>query len=327
MKISLVLPIYNVEKFLPRCIESCLKQDVSSNDYEIILVVDGSPDKSIDIAKEYSAKNNNVITVERENGGLSAARNSGLKVARGEYVWFIDSDDYIKENVLGNILHKLETNDLDCLWIKWVCVDDNDKLLPEYAPYRKGEDETVMPGNKFAATNLSTYLHAWSFIYKKSFLDERHLLFKEGMFFEDCEFAFRAIPQINRIMFHNEICYYYVQREGSIVHSLDERKLEDIRENILLAYNQSISFAENTPLALFYKKCYSVLVVMEIKEIARAKNKRLSYQNLRVFLKKNGITNVSVMGNTFAKVLSYVYNVFGLKASYLVALLAEKVRR
>lgn len=326
MKISLILPIYNVEKYLSRCIESCLSQDISKDEYEIILVVDGSPDNSIEIARQYSNRYENVIVVERENGGLSAARNSGLKNAKGEYIWFVDSDDYIKPNVLGGIIRDLDKDALDCLWIKWVCVDDKDNVLPEYAPYRKSEDVGVMSGNKFASSVLSTYLHAWSFIYRKKFLDDRHLLFKEGMFYEDCEFAFRSVPQINRIKLHNEVCYYYVQRAGSIVHTLDEKKLSDIRENILLAFNQHNSFSCDKSLSLFYKKCYSILIVMEIKEIARMRNNNVSFQNLKSFLENNHIKNIVVLGNGFAKLISVTYNLFGLRLAFAIASLAVKIK-
>lgn len=327
MKISLILPIYNVEKYLPRCIDSCLNQDIPKTDYEIILVVDGSPDNSIKIAREYSDKFNNVVVVERKNGGLSAARNSGLKVAKGEYVWFIDSDDYIKSNVLGGIIRDLDKNALDCLWIKWVCVDEKDNVLREYAPHRKSEDVGVMPGNKFASSVLSTYLHAWSFIYRKKFLDSRYLLFRTGMFYEDCEFAFRAVPQINRIKLHNEICYFYVQRAGSIVHTLDEKKLSDVRDNILLAFNQHNSCSNDKGLSLFYKKCYSVLIVMEIKEIARMSENSLSFYNLKSFLEKNHIKNVTVLGNGFAKLISIVYNFLGLRLAFAIASLSVKMKK
>ena len=99
-KISLIIPVYNVEKYLENCINSCLKQDISINDYEIIIVNDGSPDDCWNIIQRYANQHSNIKTINKENGGLSSARNAGINVAEGELIWFIDSDDSIKENCL-----------------------------------------------------------------------------------------------------------------------------------------------------------------------------------------------------------------------------------
>ena len=104
MKISLIVPVYNVEKYIEKCLLSCLKQDIPQSDYEIIVVNDGSPDSSLAIAERIAAAATNIIIVSQKNGGLSAARNTGLKIAKGDYIWFIDSDDTIKENCLKSIV-------------------------------------------------------------------------------------------------------------------------------------------------------------------------------------------------------------------------------
>ena len=113
MLLSIILPVYNVEAYLGRCINSCLCQDLPKDNYEIIVVIDGSPDNSIEVARRFQSDNDNVKIVVRENGGLSAARNTGLEAASGDYVWFIDSDDYIEENILGDIVRNLQSNQLD----------------------------------------------------------------------------------------------------------------------------------------------------------------------------------------------------------------------
>lgn len=95
IKLTIIIPVYNVEKYVGRCIESCLKQDLSPKEYEILVVNDGSKDGSIDIVRRYARENENIRIIEQENAGLSAARNHGIKEARGEYLWFVDSDDDI----------------------------------------------------------------------------------------------------------------------------------------------------------------------------------------------------------------------------------------
>ena len=98
MKLSIIIPMYNVEPYIEKCLLSCLNQNIPHADYEIIVVNDGSPDGSLGIARRIASTVDNMLIVSQENGGLSAARNKGLSYAKGEYVWFVDSDDWIEEN-------------------------------------------------------------------------------------------------------------------------------------------------------------------------------------------------------------------------------------
>jgi len=103
MKISLIIPVFNVDQYLSRCLDSCIHQDLIPDEYEIIAVNDGSTDRSLTILREYEQKYSNIKVIDKPNGGLSSARNTGLSVAIGDYIWFIDSDDWIKENSLCKI--------------------------------------------------------------------------------------------------------------------------------------------------------------------------------------------------------------------------------
>ena len=103
MFLSMIIPVYNTEKYLAECLDSCLAQDFPYDDYEIICVNDGSKDGSLDILRSYEARYPNIIVIDQPNGGVSAARNAGLDAARGDYIWFIDADDFIQESVLAEI--------------------------------------------------------------------------------------------------------------------------------------------------------------------------------------------------------------------------------
>ena len=103
MKLSIVIPVYNVEKYVSECLDSCLEQNVDITDYEIIIVNDGSTDNSANLINLY-AKQSNIIIINQENLGLSAARNAGIKIAKGEYIWIVDSDDWIEPGILIRIL-------------------------------------------------------------------------------------------------------------------------------------------------------------------------------------------------------------------------------
>ena len=101
--ITLIVPVYNVEKYLVRCLDSCLHQDLDEDEYEIIAVNDGSYDGSLKLLKEYANRYRNIVLIDKPNGGLSSARNAGLERARGNFIWFVDSDDWIAENCLKTV--------------------------------------------------------------------------------------------------------------------------------------------------------------------------------------------------------------------------------
>ena len=130
IKLSFIVPIYNVEPYLRKCVDSLLAQDYS--DYEIILVDDGSPDGCPKICDEYAAAHKNVRVVHRPNGGLSAARNSGIEVAKGEYICFVDSDDYWEPNVIGRLMEQIERDDLDVLRFKDQNVNEKCEVFNPY---------------------------------------------------------------------------------------------------------------------------------------------------------------------------------------------------
>lgn len=310
MLLSIVLPVYNVEAYLGKCIESCLDQNLSQAEYEIIVVIDGSPDHSIDVAESYMVDNKNIKIVTRTNGGLSSARNSGLNVASGDYVWFIDSDDYIEPNILGDLLGYLRCGNLDAIWVGWQERDENGNILPPFAVHSYSEDNSIMSGHDFMARVLSNYLYAWSFIYNRTFLINNNLQFTEGMYYEDTDFAFRSMPAVRRIQLYGKVCYNYLQREGSIVHFTNKRKLKDICKNCISASN-ALNTCDDS-LKRFYQICFTSYYMLFLKEVLKAKNKNFdNYLISQTYLNRFG--RVSLFGNMRTKIIGLVYNLFGVK--------------
>lgn len=214
-RLSIIIPAYNVEQYIGRCLESCLNQDLAPDDYEIIVVNDGTPDKSMEVAGQYAKSHDNIILVNRNNGGLSAARNTGLESATGEYVWFVDSDDRIKTNCLRYLLNFAENNRLDvlCFGLFMEYADGRTSLFPIN---NKGGE--VYNGCDFV-NRVAMPPAAWAALYKRTFLEVHHLRFLEGILHEDQEFTPRAYYLSKRIAFVNTPFYYYYQREGSIMKS------------------------------------------------------------------------------------------------------------
>ena len=123
MRLSIIVPVYNVEKYLAKCLVSLLNQDIASTAYEIIVINDGSTDGSYAIAQKYAEFNTNLILLKQENKGLSATRNRGVNEAKGKYIYFVDSDDFIAPNILKTLLNTLEENDLEILAFNLLKVD------------------------------------------------------------------------------------------------------------------------------------------------------------------------------------------------------------
>jgi glycosyltransferase involved in cell wall biosynthesis len=214
MKLSIIIPIYGVENYLSKCVDSVLNQDYG--DYEIILVDDGSPDACPAICDEYAAIHENIRVVHRENGGLSAARNSGIKVALGEYIMFVDSDDYIEPNVLGGLIAQMELDNLDVLRYNYKNVNEQYEIFhPNKDPKRDVDySEFVTDGEDFLNNRLGPGCYAWQFVIKRELLED--CIFKEGIYFEDTDWTPRMLLKAKRLASTSMVVYNYLWREGSI---------------------------------------------------------------------------------------------------------------
>lgn len=207
-RLSIIVPVYNVEKYIERCLLSLLNQDISKSEYEIIVVNDGTPDKSADIAQSIADKNENIIVIHRENGGLSAARNTGLEYVHGEYVMFVDSDDYIEPNVLASIFKSAKSRNVDMLTfttcrrrkdyqINWV------HTFNEYLDGTSVIDGITLLKKGFEPTSV------WTYLYKSEFLNSYSFRFKEGIIHEDIEFNYKVFTKASRIGTIDLLVYDY----------------------------------------------------------------------------------------------------------------------
>lgn len=287
LRLSLIIPVYNVEQWVGRCLESCLNQDITKDDYEIIVVNDGSPDCSVERVQEVQTAQivqegkTNIRIIDRENGGLSVARNTGLKEANGEYVWFVDSDDWIEPNVLRNLLEEINKHHLDVLGFNlYRSYPDGKK---DNYPISFEEDRRVYRGEEFIC-KVGMPPAAWAAIYRRDFIIKNNLLFMEGILHEDQEFTPRAYYLAERIEYTNQWIYNYFQREGSIMKSRNtEKKCKDLltvadslfefmqkninhesnaycvfQDKINFAFSQSLAYynREITPLSVYKNKPY-----------------------------------------------------------------------
>ena len=231
MLLSIIVPGQNVEAYIGKCLDSLLNQDINSSDYEIIVVNDGSTDGTQKIMEGYASSHSNVILINQQNKGLSGARNSGVKVARGRYVMYIDSDDYIEKNVLGGLLAQVERDRLDVLRYNYRNVDeDYNVIVPKrnnklYVDYSSG----VTDGFSFLTHRLGYACYAWQFLMKVEIA--KNVLFKEGIYFEDTDWAPRMLNEAKRVASTDVVVYNYMKRTNSITNAVDESKKRKVIED------------------------------------------------------------------------------------------------
>lgn len=204
--LSIIVPVYNVEPYLERCLQSCLHQDIPQDDYEIIVVNDGSTDGSLAVAEKMADGNGNIKVYSKGNGGASTARNLGLKKASGRYVMFVDSDDYLFENVLGGLVQLCEKNNLDVLCF-WTCFDYRKKICDtEHQPFREGK---IFTGEYVLLHGLKID-SVWQFLFNSELLKKRNSHYKEGIACsEDVLFIMELFPFVNSILFTHTKVYCY----------------------------------------------------------------------------------------------------------------------
>lgn len=226
LELSIIVPLYNSEKFLPKCLDSLLNQDIREQDYEIILVDDGSPDNSRHIAEGYASRHTNITVLAQPNKGTSGARNTGIRQATGKYLYFVDPDDFILDNSLGIILRKMEEENLDVLRFGYVEVDEQYRPTkscknPESPDY----SSQLMDGCSFMAERLGIACYVWSFLFRTSLLKENDLFFYEGDYFDDTPWLPRVLSLAQRVDSIDYKRHFYLIRNNSLVQSISEKSI------------------------------------------------------------------------------------------------------
>lgn len=240
MKISIIVPVYNCEKFIGRCIDSVLKQ--TYKDYELILVNDGSTDNSLEIIQSYKNRYPSKIVVEtQDNAGAPAARNKGISLVRGEFLTFIDSDDYIDDDFLSKLITNNESYDLII------------------SGYKKTNSERVLftkiPEDDY--WSLFKYTTNWSNLYKTSFIREHNIHFNSFRIGEDVDFTLQCIVNLESYKILNYAGYSYFDNDESITNTMNKNEDTTTIENVLISMN-------NYALTSGYKK-YDLLYFYFIK--------------------------------------------------------------
>lgn len=239
--LSIIVPIYNVEKYLATCLDSILSISVEKDLYEVILINDGSSDRSADIAQKACWSNSNVTFYSQENRGLSAARNHGLEKAKGKYIWFVDSDDYIESHNIDRILNIMMSNDdID------IIMGIHNYVNPHFT--KVINDNVANPreiiSGKDALLNGYNPGGVWRLIYKRSFLANNNLDFYVGISREDVEFNLKAMTFAQKVFVTDIIIYNYIKHINTLTTATTRKGLYFNISSDIVVHNSIIKFAQ-----------------------------------------------------------------------------------
>ena len=268
IKVSIIVPVYNVEKYLDKCLKSLVNQTLK--DIEIIVVNDGTKDNSQKIIDKYVNKYPKLVkSYIKENGGLSSARNYGLKYAKGKYIAFVDSDDYVETNMYQKLYDKAVEKDFDMVVCNLKYIYET-KEVNAYSNINKD----ILTKEEIKKSMINIYPSAWNKLFNKR-LFKNKVLFKEKVWFEDVEFLYRLYPYINSIGTVEDYLYNYVQRKGAITSTFDERLFHYIDNfNGIVKFYKEKKFFDEYEKELEY--CYvRYLYATFIKQASNFKDKKM----------------------------------------------------
>lgn len=285
-KFSIIIPVYNVENYIKKCLDSVFAQ--TEKDYEVIVVNDGTKDNSMDIVKNYDVK-----IVNQKNQGLSEARNTGLKNAKGEYILFLDSDDYIEKNLLKELNKSIKNKpDLVRFQIREV-FDTYKKDYNELSFTNKSGPEAFS-----IICNYHFVENAWAYLYKKSYLEENNFTFKKGTIHEDFGLVPLVIMKASNVNSISYIGYNYVQREGSIMSQKNYEKTKKKVDDFYNHYLFLIKEIDKTELdSKLFKSFISNSLILKICELEGK-----DYKQYKKLLKEQGVYDNILVDTTSRKI-------------------------
>ena len=225
-KISIVVPVYNIEKYIGKCIDSIISQTYQN--YELILVDDGSKDDSSNICDEYAKNNENIVVIHKSNGGLSDARNAGINKATGDYVIFVDGDDFIKDNeCLKYLVSELQKEEVDLLQYKMIHYYENTEKMVGLRDYDCDNSLNAVSKLAMLISNGTYSPSACDKAIRLSIIKENNIYFEKGLTSEDIKWAFKLFLNVRNFnVVNKEIYVYRQQRQGSITNTISRKNIE-----------------------------------------------------------------------------------------------------
>lgn len=318
-KLSIIIPVYNVEKYLDDCLLSIYNQSLPLDAFEVIAVNDGSIDHSGDLLKKYARIYSNLIVVEQENRGQSAARNRGLEYATGQYIFFMDSDDFIRANSLGSLLDKAIDNDLDILRFDYIYVDEEGEELNKKTnrKARQSYSGLLIDGHSLYENIYNQEFFCLSLL-KREFLLSFKLQYLEGVYFEDVEYAIKLAYYAKRVIYVDACIYAYRQRNTSTIYTFNKKKIADV----FYAISCLMPYAEDLALSHKFRKIVrqNITSLMSAAMLRTAEFMSIQEKKeLSDLLKQYHIVHIYPTPNIKEWVLAVSFNSFGYESICLLS--------
>jgi len=283
--ISVIVPVYRAEKYLDRCVQSLLSQTYPA--LEIILVDDGSPDRCSALCDQYAEKYSHVIALHRENGGPSAARNSGLERATGEYITFVDSDDWLAQDAYAYAMELLQKNQAECMQFDLAMVSGIQEIDQPEEKIDLLSEKEILQQFMECSTRTGSY-SVWRCLFQRELLAD--IRFREGKINEDIDFKFKVLQRCRRMVISNQRKYFYFQSGSSLSTGGLKKKDFDLYEAADALWQMteqeeygSIRFLgrvkkARTPFSLLCKIAYYGIAEQDIDEKALVKKLKKEHQ-------------------------------------------------
>jgi len=270
---SIIIPCYNAEKYIHKCLESCLNQRLDYNTFEIIAIDDGSEDNTLNILHEF-AHNNPQLHMQiltQKNAGQSRARNHGLEYAHGKYILYLDSDDFFVDNTISEILYTAIDNQLDMLWFDHQHVDENYNLLPlPQADCKKHVPTDIMSGIDFIKKAFNHSGMVWQFIFRKDFLIKNNILFFDGIIMQDIVYTLQCLYKCKRVQYYPICAYNYLIRSNSVTRDMlkkRKRSLDGMKVAALL--NDTFATSKDNDLRLWINDFMNGIVQFNLRRLVK----------------------------------------------------------
>ncbi len=268
VKISIIIPVYNVEKYLRQCLDSLIGQTLKN--IEIICVNDGSKDNSLEILREYKNKDSRIVIIDQINQGVSVARNNALKIAKGEYIGFVDSDDWVDADFFEKLYYSAIKNDCDIAvgGIAWNFTSGELDFID--LKFKKSKIFNKTP-DKYKITRVAKAAYIWNKIYKKELFEKLKLEFEPGICYEDMMFSHIILHESEKLVTVPNTFYHYRANPLSLVHNDTPEKKLDFKNEILKTIDYVKKNKIKVNIAKYYPQNTKVIKFLGIP-ILRIKN-------------------------------------------------------
>ena len=242
MDLSIIVPIYNVEKYIRPCIESIFKQGLDDTDYEIIIVNDGTKDRSMEMIADIIKQHNNITVINQENQGLSVARNNGIAAAKGEYILMLDSDDLLVENSVKPILNKAIETKVDFVVADFLQMSTDEIVAFQNSPLQQNEELRIVEktGEQLFMENVDPHQpYVWRILFRKEFIIQNHLKFYPGIYVQDKPFFYESYLKAEKCLISSRPIHIYRKHTNGVSFCMKDKFAKDYCYAIGLMWNLS----------------------------------------------------------------------------------------